>query len=465
MTARQLRNPIATVLVVLTIVLCFASGAFADDAFQLMVAKTLAGGGSGVAENVPAQNVAITPAGIATDAIGNVFVGNGNAVLKIDARMRTISTVAGPINGGTSTGYHDGAAGSALFSGITALATDAAGNVCIADGNNHAIRMLNVEANTVCSIVAPSITGTTGCFGTGSPIIATMDKPVAIAVAAAGNMGYVADQSSNIYRLDSAVTRVAGTNSAGYNDGGGKAISAQLNNPLAMVLDPSGNLYIADSGNNLVRKIDTGGNISLVAGSVVSGVPVPGSSGDNGPAVGAALSNPTGLMFQPGDNGNSLQLYIADTGNSAIRTIDPTSGNISTVASGFPIYGLASINNGGVGLNTSHTQVKEVGGFLDLGAAYFGTGAPSPTSTTITAQLTLQQSMTISSIGVPPAYLASRAPGTGFTVGTITGCTIGSPQSSGTTCSIPITFAPQRLLWRGERWQLLDPEKWLEPRR
>ena len=126
MTARQLRNPIATVLVVLTIVLCFASGAFADDAFQLMVAKTLAGGGSGVAENVPAQNVAITPAGIATDAIGNVFVGNGNAVLKIDARMRTISTVAGPINGGTSTGYHDGAAGSALFSGITALATDAA---------------------------------------------------------------------------------------------------------------------------------------------------------------------------------------------------------------------------------------------------------------------------------------------------------------------------------------------------
>ena len=81
MTARQLRNSIATILVVLTIVLCFASGAFANDAFQLMVAKTLAGGGSGFAENVPAQNVAIAPYGIATDAIGNVYVGNGNAVL------------------------------------------------------------------------------------------------------------------------------------------------------------------------------------------------------------------------------------------------------------------------------------------------------------------------------------------------------------------------------------------------
>ena len=79
MTARQLRNPIATILVVLTIVLCFASGAFANDSYQLMAAKTLAGGGSGFTENVPAQNVAIAPYGVATDAIGNVYVGNGNA--------------------------------------------------------------------------------------------------------------------------------------------------------------------------------------------------------------------------------------------------------------------------------------------------------------------------------------------------------------------------------------------------
>lgn len=134
MTARQLRNPIATILVVLTIVLCFASGAFANDSYQLIVAKTLAGGCgltgnppcAGTFENVPAQTVTIAPQGIATDAIGNVYVGNGNAVLKIDARMRTISTVAGA-SANASAGYNDGPAGSAVFNGITALATDSAG--------------------------------------------------------------------------------------------------------------------------------------------------------------------------------------------------------------------------------------------------------------------------------------------------------------------------------------------------
>ena len=253
---------------------------------------------------------------------------------------------------------------------------------------------------------------------------------------------------------------MAGARVAGYNGDGRTATSAQLNNPLALLLDASGNLYIADSGNNLVRKIDpTTGNISLVAGSVVSGTPVSGYTGDNGPAVGAALSNPTGLMFQPGNNGNGLQLCINDTGNSAIRGIDPTSGNISTIVSGAAIYGLAAINEGGIGLNASHTQVKEVGGeTLDFGAAYMAGGsgqvpsAPSPTSTTITAQLMVQQAMTISSIAIPSAYLGTGAPGAGYTLGTMTasGCTVNpttgaaTVSSSGCTISIPITWAPQR---------------------
>ena len=110
-----------TFILVVGLVLCLVSSAFGNDAFNLMIGKTLAGGSTGFAEGVPAQNVAITPYGIATDAVGNVYVGNGNAVLKIDARMRTISTVAGAPGGSASAGYVDGAASSAMFSGITAL--------------------------------------------------------------------------------------------------------------------------------------------------------------------------------------------------------------------------------------------------------------------------------------------------------------------------------------------------------
>ena len=438
-----------TFILVVGLVLCLVSSAFAGGgggggSINLMMGKTLAGGAAtGFAEGVPAQNVAITPNGVATDAMGNVYVGNGNAVLKIDARMRTISTVAGAPGGSAAAGYVDGAASSAMFSMITALATDAAGNVYIADAGNNAVRMLNVEANTVCTIAANSASGANWCFG---PILSTMNHPTAITAAAAGNMGYIADQNSNIYRIDSAFTQVAGTGTAGYGGDGGAALAAQLNNPLALALDGSGNLFIADSGNNLIREITTSGNMVLVAGLVISGMPQSGYLGDGGSAVGAALSNPTGIIFQPNNGGQ--QLIFIDTGNSAIRAIQ--NGQISTLAplGGMTLYGLASLTNGGVAVNITSSTVFELGSFLDSGAAYVGSapGALTPTSTTFTAQLTLQQAMTVTSIGVAPAYLASRAPGAGFTVGTITGCTIdGTTQNpSGTTCSVPITFTPQR---------------------
>ncbi len=430
-----------TFILVVGLLLCLVPNAFAGNGggpFNLMIGKTLAGSGTGFAEGVPAQNVAITPYGIATDAMGNVYVGNGNTVLKIDARMRTISTVAGAPGGSASSGYADGAASSAMFSGITALSTDAAGNVYIADAGNNAIRMLNVEANTVCTIAANSASGATWCFG---QILSTMNHPVAIAVPAAGNLGYIADQSSNIYRIDSAFTQVAGTGSAGYGGDGGPASAAQLNHPLGLVLDSSGNLLIADSGNNLIREITTSNTMTLVAGLVSGGVPQSGYSGDNGNPIGAALSNPTGIALST--NGSGQQLIFVDTGNNVIRSIE--NNQISTVAplTGLTIYGLASITNGGIGVDTVHNRVLEVGSFLDSGASYVSTasGAPNPTSTTFTASLTIQQAMTITSIAIPSAYS-----GAGFTVGAITGCTIDGTTTnpSGATCSITIKFKPTR---------------------
>jgi hypothetical protein len=455
MTSLSFSHLRKTSILVVGLVLCLVSSVFAQNGpFNLMISKTLGGGGTGFAEGVPAQSVAITPYGIATDGYGNVYVGNGTAILKIDRLMRTISTVAGAPGGSAPAGYVDGAASSAMFTNITALATDAAGNVYIADAGNNAIRELNVEANTVCTIAGNS-SGTIACGASVIPMPAVTYYPVAITVNAAGNLIYFADNNSNIYEIVSTgITQVAGTGVAGYGGDGGSANLATLNNPLGLVLDNGGNLFIADSGNNLIREITTGGNMVLVAGLVSGGVPQSGYSGDNGNAVGAALNDPTGIMFQ---SINGVQdLLFVDTGNSVVRYIQ--NGQISTLAplTGLTVYGVASLINGGVGVDTAHNVVIELGSFLDSGAAYvsLAPGAPSPTSTTFTAQLPLQQAMTISKIAIPsaPSSKYSGLPSSsnyssvGFSVGPITGCTIDGKTTNpaGTTCSIPITFTPPK---------------------
>ena len=118
-----------TFILVVGLVLCLVSSAFAGGgggggSINLMMGKTLAGGAAtGFAEGVPAQNVAITPNGVATDAMGNVYVGNGTAVLKIDARMRTISTVAGAPGGSAAAGYVGESDGSVMLLAPTSANT------------------------------------------------------------------------------------------------------------------------------------------------------------------------------------------------------------------------------------------------------------------------------------------------------------------------------------------------------
>ena len=159
--------------------------------------------------------------------------------------------------------------------------------------------------------------------------------PAGVAVDSSGNI-YIADSyQAVICELDAStgsISIVAGTaDTPGYSGDGGSATSAELDNPSALAFDKSGNLYIADTGNNVIREIDAStGVISTVAGNGTKGY-----SGDGGAATSAQLSDPTGVALD-----NSGNLFIADTGNKRIRevSLNPTDtkdlGNITTVAGG-----------------------------------------------------------------------------------------------------------------------------------
>ena len=118
------------------------------------------------------------------------------------------------------------------------------------------------------------------------------------------------------------ISTVAGTGTAGFSGDGGAATSAQLRNPQDVVLDAAGNLYIVDTGDHRIRKVNSAGVISTVAGSGAQGF-----SGDGGAATAAQLNQPRGVALDGAGN-----LYIADWFNQRIRKVDVSSGNISTVA-------------------------------------------------------------------------------------------------------------------------------------
>ncbi|MDE2965547.1 MAG: serine/threonine protein kinase, partial [Acidobacteriota bacterium] len=151
-----------------------------------------------------------------------------------------------------------------------------------------------------------------GELGDDSPAVqAQLNSPAGVAADTAGNL-YIADTANGRIRRVNArgtITTVAGGGSGGD---GGPAVQAQLDGPTAVALDSTGSLYIADTGNSSIRRVDTRGTITTIAGTGEGGF-----SGDGGPAVQAQLNGPTAVALDSAGN-----LYIADTGNSSIRRVD-----------------------------------------------------------------------------------------------------------------------------------------------
>jgi sugar lactone lactonase YvrE len=154
----------------------------------------------------------------------------------------------------------------------------------------------------------------------------SITQPQRVTVDGNGNVYFTA--SNAVFKSSSSgtLTLIAGTGRVGYAGDGGLATQAQFNNPQGIAVDGSGNVYVADTGNSLVRKITTDGFINVFAGDVFFGVPQVGWAGDGGPAIGATLDLPVGLAID-----SSGDLYIADSANNAIREVTPD-GNIHTIA-------------------------------------------------------------------------------------------------------------------------------------
>ncbi|OJW79522.1 MAG: hypothetical protein BGO69_12380 [Bacteroidetes bacterium 46-16] len=235
------------------------------------------------------------------------------------ASAQNIDLFAGtPLNpGNTGDG---GPAVSARLSAPQAICFDKFGNAYISDQNNHRVRKISASGD----ITAFAGTGAPGYSGDGGAALsATFCWPTGIAVDTTGNV-YITDVYCHVVRkvnTSGIISTIAGTGSIGYSGDGGPAVSAALNTPVAVDADIAGNVYIVDRGNARIRMIDMSGNINTIAGTGTHGF-----SGDNAAATSAELNYPANIAFD-----NTGNIYIADQLNERIRKID-AGGIITTIA-------------------------------------------------------------------------------------------------------------------------------------
>ena len=256
--------------------------------------------------------------GVAVDSSGNVFIADTN-----NGRIREV-TPAGVISTAVGTGAWGsagdaGAAVSAELAGPRGLAIDQAGNLFIADSGNNKVRM--VTPSGIITTVAGN--GTQGFSGDGGPATSSqLNYPVAVAVDGSGNL-FIADRQNNRIRMVNSagiISTIAGSTS-GFSGDGGPAVSAQISDPRGIAIDSTGNLFIADSGNNRIRMINPAGIITTFAGGAA------GFSGDGGAATSAQLALPVDVAADAAGN-----IFIADRGNYRVRTVN--AARVITTAAG-----------------------------------------------------------------------------------------------------------------------------------
>jgi uncharacterized protein (TIGR03437 family) len=396
---------------------------------QTYTITTVAGGGLPV--RVPGTSARLAPQAVALDRAGNVFFTNEDTVLRLDATTGTLTLVAG--NGTYGFSGDNGLATSAQLRSPQGLAVDSAGNLYIADTGNQCIRKVT---NGVITTVAGN--GTYGFSGDNGPAAsAELGTPYGVAVDSAGSL-YIADTNNNRIRkvANGAIATVAGNGTYGFGGDNGAATGAQLRSPQGLAVDSAGNLYIADAGNQRIRKV-SGGTITTVAGNGSVSGGTSNFSGDGGPATGAQLWNPLAMAVDPagslyiadtgnqrvrkvsggvittvagngtygftGDNGPATSaelwtpdglavdsagnLYIADTGNDRIRKV--SAGVIATVAGGGaaiapagPAVGAQLGNVLGLATGSPDSLYLASGYVLKLTNGAIGTvaGGPAPSS-------------------------------------------------------------------------------------
>jgi sugar lactone lactonase YvrE len=273
----------------------------------------------GIGDGKKATEVVLTLVdGVVVDSAGNLFISHRskNRIRKVN-KDGIITTIAG--NGTAGFGGDNGPALKASFNFPAGLCLDQTGNLYVADRNNHRVRRIDTSGivTTVAGVGVPDM------GGDGGPATeAYLNYPSDLVCDGKGNL-YISDRSNNrIRKVDSkgVISTIAGMGLPEFGGDFGPATGAFLKYPFGIDLDAKGNLYIADRGNNRIRKVDTQGIITTVAGDGTHFF-----SGDYGPATRASLAYPTDVVVD--DRGN---LYIADRNNNRVRKVDPL-GIMTTV--------------------------------------------------------------------------------------------------------------------------------------
>jgi sugar lactone lactonase YvrE len=290
------------------------------------------------------------PGGVAVDGNGNIYIADGsNNCIRMVNSKGIISTVAG--NGGLGYSGDGGPATAAQLNGPAGVAVDSSGNLYIADENNDVIRKVGTNG-----IITTFAGNGTGGFGgdNGAAVSARLSLPSGVATDKNGNV-YIADMANQRVRkvdIYGTITTVAGngtgtgTGGGAYGGDGGAATAAELSNPVAIAVDASGTLYIADMSNNRVRMVSASGTISTLAGNGNGGF-----GGDSSAATSAALHFPTGVAADGNDN-----VYISDSYNQRVRKV--SGGLIHTYAgNGNPAGGLFTGSYGGDGGPAAQSQL------------------------------------------------------------------------------------------------------------
>jgi uncharacterized protein (TIGR03437 family) len=379
------------------------------------VITTVVGGGSSVGDNGPATSAQFAPAGLAVDSAGDLYIADSsnNRIRKVSNGV--ITTVAG--NGTQGYSGDNGPATSAQLS-AGGVAVDSAGDLYIADSANFRIRKVT---NGVIATMAGN--GTQGFSGDGGPATnAQLNQPGSVAVDPAGNLyiadgfrirkvsngvittvagngtfgssgdggtatsaqfipdGVAVDSGGNLYIVDGfdnrvrkvsngVITTVAGDGVPGFSGDNGPATSAELNEPGGIAADSAGNLYIADSDNNRIRKVSNGVIVT------VAGNGTPGYSGDGGPATSAELGIPESIAID-----SAGDIYIAEWNAGTVRVLTPPSCTYSV--SPTALQAPASGGNLTVGIQTAAScpwAVSGLPGWMTVSGASSGAGSASVT--------------------------------------------------------------------------------------